>query len=89
VLPAEELGVASEPEETYDPPTSMTLYRIEAPHFVAGFVTRYNTVAVTAPILSWLLGSNIKWVRNCCQEKSWKLDQLPKRARVRDELSKE
>ena len=54
----------------------MTLYRIEAPHFVAGFVTRYNTVAVTAPILSWLLGSNIKWVRNCCQEKSWKLDQL-------------
>jgi len=34
----------------------MTLYRIEAPHFVAGFVTRYNTVEVTAPILSWLLG---------------------------------
>jgi hypothetical protein len=50
------------------------LYRIEAPHFTAGFITRYNIVEESAPILRWLVGSHLTWVKDCCRRKGWQLE---------------
>jgi hypothetical protein len=52
----------------------MKLYRIESPRFVAGFTTRYAIVDQTAPILRWLVGSHLAWVKDCCRRKQWKLE---------------
>jgi hypothetical protein len=36
------------------------LFRVEAPHYVAGFITRKNIVIQAAPILKWTIGRN-RW----------------------------
>ena len=47
-------------------------YRIEAPHFVAGiFFDEKNKAAIAAPILRWMIGENIQFVKDYCATKGW------------------
>ncbi len=46
------------------------LYRVVAPHYVAGFITKANVVVQAAPILKWTIGRN-RW-DVCCRLRSYR-----------------
>lgn len=48
------------------------IYRVEAPHFVAGFIVKGERVKTTAPIISRFKGKSIDWVRSYCRDHNWK-----------------
>lgn len=54
------------------------MIRVEAPHFVAGFVTN-GTVIVAAPILRYMIGWEDVKVRQYCHKKGWKASVVPPR----------
>lgn len=49
-----------------------TIYRVEAPHFVAGFIVKGERVATAAPIIWRFKGKSIDWVRSYCRDHNWK-----------------
>lgn len=49
----------------------MTLIRVVAPHFVAGFETD-GVVRRAAPILKYLVGKDDAYVRHYIKQKGWK-----------------
>ena len=51
------------------------LYRIEAPHFVAGFVSDLGKCRVAAPIIRWMVGKSVKEIKVYCQRKNWKIER--------------
>jgi hypothetical protein len=62
-------------ERDYDPvteqPRTQRLVRVEAPHFVAGFVTD-GTVRKAAPILKRLIGESDDTARKVIEHFKWK-----------------
>jgi len=59
------------------PPLFGTLFRVTAPHFVAGvIVNRVNSIVFAAPILHWSVGKDLKSFEAYCHHKSWTLEQL-------------
>lgn len=56
-----------------------TLYRIVAPHFVAGvLVDEDSVVEETAPILRWAMGRELGWLVSYCTRKRWQLQFVPR-----------
>lgn len=49
----------------------MTLVRVVAPHFVAGFETDGIRVTVAAPILKYLIGKTEDYARHYIKQKGW------------------
>ena len=47
------------------------LFRVTAPHFVAGVVLENNTVVRAAPILKYMMGWSWRQVRHYCICKHW------------------
>jgi hypothetical protein len=55
----------------------ITLYRVEAPSFVAGFEVDEDRVVRTAPVLRrWLSGRRVGNARHICWERGWKVTKL-------------
>jgi hypothetical protein len=52
------------------------LYRVLAPHFTAGLVTRAGVVIDAAPILRWTLGKPYRGVLSYCCRKHWTLELI-------------
>lgn len=52
------------------------LYRITAPHFVAGIVVGDGKVTGSAPILKYMRGWTMARVETYCYTKSWRLDLI-------------
>jgi hypothetical protein len=53
------------------------LYRIEAPHFVAGFcVDAKGLVWEAAPVLTWMREKPITFITDYCKHKGWKLQNV-------------
>lgn len=53
------------------------LWRITAPHFVAGITVAQDGVIVdTAPILKWARGNSSYWFAEYCTRKGWKVERL-------------
>jgi hypothetical protein len=54
------------------------LYRITARHFCAGlFVAQDGCVTMAAPIIKWMSGKPIAYVRRYCTDKGWVLEPVP------------
>jgi hypothetical protein len=52
-----------------------TLYRIEAPHFVAGLlVDPRGRVCEAAPILRWAMGKTIAEIQRYAARKGWHIE---------------
>ncbi len=52
------------------------LWRVEAPHFVAGIVVAQNGAIVNAaPILNWSCDRPFAWFKDYCARKGWKLER--------------
>ncbi len=57
--------------------TTGTWWRIEAPHFCAGFrLNKDDLVDHGAPILRWLYGKSLSEVMRICQRQQWLLNQV-------------
>lgn len=54
----------------------MGLFRVEAPHFVAGFVTESDRVVLAAPILRWAVGKELDDCRAYFENKGWRLQRV-------------
>jgi hypothetical protein len=53
------------------------LYRILAPHFVAGIVVAQDGVIIlTAPILKWAGNSAFAGFKSYCYRKGWKVEAV-------------
>jgi len=52
------------------------LYRISSYYFVAGIFTKNNIVIKTAPILKWMNGKNINFIKSYCLSKHWKIEKI-------------
>lgn len=54
------------------------LYHVEAPHFVAGFLSVDGTIYHAAPILHWLVHQHktVDWFGQYCDRKGWILTKL-------------
>ena len=55
---------------------SRALYRVEAPHFVAGLEVEDFVVTRAAPIVKYMRGWSLAKTLNYCQSKSWTLQQV-------------
>lgn len=55
----------------------MTLYRIAAPHFVAGVVVDAKGMVIcTAPILNWASGWSMQSLMRYARKKRWSVEFL-------------
>ena len=56
--------------------TNFVLYRISAPHFVAGIIQDTETSQITdaAPILRYMVGWNIEKVLDYVERKRWEME---------------
>lgn len=53
------------------------LYRVSAPHFVAGFTVNVDGyVTSTAPILNWMQRRELDDLRRYCLIKRWQLERV-------------
>lgn len=53
------------------------LYRVVAPHFVAGFtVAQDGDVTATAPIIAWMRGKPLGYIQRYCAGKGWGLEAV-------------
>lgn len=52
------------------------MFRIEAPHFVAGLITTHRRVTEAAPITKYMVGWDITKVLKYCQTKEWRLQYV-------------
>ena len=52
------------------------LYRIVAPHFVAGLGFGRGTVRWSAPILGYMVGWDYGRVSEYCKRKDWQLERV-------------
>jgi hypothetical protein len=50
------------------------LYRIEAPHFVAGVISQHEYIRVAAPILGWAIGKSTAGLISYCRRKKWRVE---------------
>lgn len=65
--------------------SSGKLYRVTAPHFVAGLVVAQDGVIIhTAPILRWAGNKAFAWFKKYCADKRWKLEECPHGLRYSD-----
>lgn len=54
------------------------LWRISAPHFVAGLTETYDgVISGAAPILRWAINKRMAWFRRYCRQKNWTLELIP------------
>lgn len=55
------------------------LYRVEAPHFIAGVLVDWNTGRIneTAPIIRYMVGDHIDDLKQKCKEREWSLRLIP------------
>lgn len=52
------------------------LYRVSAPHFVAGLLVRFGKVIRTAPILRYMHGWELLDALAYCRRKGWQWEQV-------------
>lgn len=52
------------------------LFRVCAPHFVAGLVTEDSVAQVQAPILGYMHGWHIGRVRDYARSKGWRIQPV-------------
>lgn len=52
------------------------LYRIEAPHFVAGFGFKDQKVAGIASIIKYMIDWPIDRIQRYCDKKGWYLEEI-------------
>lgn len=57
-------------------PSSTTLVRIVAPHFVAGLEHDNDSVRRAAPIIKYMIGWEPRKVWDYCKSKGWKYKTL-------------
>lgn len=60
-------------------PGRLTVFRILAPHFVAGGEAWRGKVVNEAPILKYMRGWSGRQVRDYCRRKGWTVERLPHR----------
>jgi hypothetical protein len=58
----------------------MTLIRVVAPHFVAGFETDGGIIRRAAPIIKYLVGKTDDEARDYIKVKGWKASFIPENA---------
>ena len=54
--------------------TNIMLHQVTAPYFCAAFETHDDEVVITAPILKYMKGWNIRRAMKYCYEKHWKVE---------------
>jgi hypothetical protein len=52
----------------------MRLIRISAPHFCAGADVKDGKIIDAAPIIKWMKGRTLWWVRKYCEKKKWEIE---------------
>ena len=52
---------------------SLTLHQISAPYFVAGILTKDDVCVEAAPIIKWMVGKHLSYLRTYCRRKKWKI----------------
>jgi hypothetical protein len=52
------------------------LYRVVAPHFVAGIDVEDGIIVAAAPILGYARGRHIFWFVDYCLKKGWEINKL-------------
>jgi hypothetical protein len=50
------------------------MIRISAPHFCAGADIKDSEVTNPAPIIKWMEGRTLWWVRKYCEKKKWEIE---------------
>ena len=58
----------------------MQLYRVTAPHFVAGVVVSGDYVLQSAPILGWSVGKPFPFLRDYAKRRGWIVEPLEENA---------
>jgi hypothetical protein len=56
------------------------LYRIVAPHFVAGVIVEGGRIVVAAPILRWSVRMPLERFAAYCKGKRWGIEEVPRMA---------
>ena len=54
-----------------------TLFRVSAPHFVAGGIAVDGVCVDAAPIIRWMVGKRTGWLVDYCRRKRWSIAPLP------------
>jgi len=52
------------------------MYRIEAPHFVAGVILENSICIKAAPIVSWMWNNSLHAITEYCKFKGWKIKEV-------------
>lgn len=52
------------------------LYRVLAPHFVAGFEAQCGLIVSAAPILNWAVGRHLFDVMGYAARKNWVVEEV-------------
>ncbi len=53
------------------------MIRISAPHFCAGAeINERNEVIYPAPIIKWMKGRTLWWIRKYCEKKKWEIEVI-------------
>jgi len=55
---------------------TIKLYRVEAPHFTAGFLVSYGKVITAAPIIAYLINKPFSNAEKIALQKNWKLEVI-------------
>ena len=63
-----------------DPAPPLLLYRVVAPHFVAGVVFQAGRVTRTAPILAWCMGWAPDRLERYLAKRQWRYSVMVDRA---------
>jgi len=54
----------------------MRMIRITAPHFCAGAEIKDSKVVYPAPIIKWMKGRTLWWIRKYCEKKKWEIEVI-------------
>lgn len=57
------------------PSNTEKLIQISSSYFVAGIIFKNNIVIKAAPIVKWMIGKNIDYIKQYCLSKHWKCEQ--------------
>jgi hypothetical protein len=60
----------------------MRFIRISAPHFCAGADIKDSKVINPAPIIKWMKGKTLWWVRKYCEKKKWEIETYGSNERI-------
>lgn len=52
------------------------LYQIKSNYFCAGIIVKNKTIIYTAPIIKWMKGKSIRFIKQYCRNKNFKIKRI-------------